>query len=277
LSGKLTSSKNRPPAISKPQARPGNGPTLLLTRESSSGDKRRRLNRSLFNHIAPGYDRMNTILSLGRDRAWKRLLVASLPEIRKPRILDLATGTGDLAFLLSRRYPDARIIGLDLSEEMLALAKSRALGEKTLATFSWKRGDMAETGLTSGCIDLVTAGYALRNAPDLGATLAELARVLKPGGVAAILEFSKSPHLILQKLELAFLWLWGGFWGFVVHRNRHVYQYFAHSLALYPDHRGLVARFEAHGLIKVADRALYFGMLRIQLFRKSVRRSRRNA
>lgn len=277
MSGKKSYPKKRPPAKSKPRRGPGEDESILLTRESSLGEKRRRLNRSLFNRIAPGYDRMNTILSLGRDRAWKKLLVASLPQMRKPRILDLATGTGDLAFLLSRRYPDARIIGLDLSEEMLALAKSRALGENTGAIFSWRRGDMAETGLTSGCIDLVTAGYALRNAPDLGATLAELARVLKPGGIAAILEFSKSPRFILQKLELAFLWLWGGFWGYVVHRNRHVYQYFAHSLALYPDHRGLVSRFEARGLEKMADQPLYFGLLRIQLFRKRSRRGRRNA
>jgi len=244
---------------------------LYLTREKAKGTRRRILNRTLFDHIAPGYDRMNTFLSLGRDGAWKRELISRLPNRPVARVLDLATGTGDLAFLLARRFPRARIIGVDLSPQMLALAKKRASVEAPGAPIAWRRGEMAKTGLAPGSVDLVTAGYALRNAPDLGATLAEIARVLKPGGVAAVLEFSRSPHRLVQKLELAFLWLWGGFWGTLIHRNRHIYQYFSHSLALYPEHPVLLERFRDAGLEVTVDRPLYLGMLRILLFRKKAK------
>ena len=228
-------------------------------------DRKRRLTHGLFTLLAPAYDRINPLLSLGRDRSWKQALVRALPDLAQPCCLDLACGTGDLAFLLARRYPAGRILGLDLAEKMLELARRR----NTHPHVSFVCADMTHTGQATAGVDIVTGGYALRNAPDLAAVLDEIARILKPGGVAAFLDFSKPASRPMQRLFYVLLRAWGGFWGWVLQGQPALYTYIADSLRIYPDRPTLHRLLAARGLTVLQSRLHYAGMLETLLVRKA--------
>jgi demethylmenaquinone methyltransferase/2-methoxy-6-polyprenyl-1,4-benzoquinol methylase len=176
----------------------------------ATAETKRLYNRELFREVAPRYDLVTRILSFGRDAAWKRALISRLSSENVHRILDLACGTGDLTRALAVRFPDAEVTGLDLTPEMLA----RASGNDRIV---WKQGDMCDTGLPDGSIDLVTGGYALRNAPDLDTALDEIHRVLRPGGELAVLDFSASSRPLFRALHFGLLMFWGSLWGLLLH------------------------------------------------------------
>jgi len=219
--------------------------------------RKRHLNERLFTTVAPRYDFITRLLSFNRDRIWKRHLVNALPELPDPVCLDLACGTGDLTLLLADQYPGGDILGLDLTPSMLELARARVARPQV----RFQLGDMARTGLEPGSVDLVTGGYALRNAGDLAETLREVHRVLRPGGRADFLDFSKPPGRAGQAVSHFLLKLWGGFWGLVLHRNPDVYGYIADSLKTFPDRRQLAAELEAAGLRVHAARRFFFGLV----------------
>lgn len=219
--------------------------------------RKRHLNERLFTVVAPRYDAINRLLSFNRDPAWKDRLVRALPARTAPLCLDLACGTGDLTARLARKYPQGRVLGLDLTEAMLDIARRRV----GLPNVEFRRGDMACTGLPAGSVDFVTGGYALRNAADLDEALAEVHRVLKPGGRADFLDFSKPSGRVGQAVTHGLLKLWGGFWGLLLHRNPDVYGYIADSLDTYPDRRELRLRMEQAGLCVHASRRFFFGVI----------------
>jgi demethylmenaquinone methyltransferase/2-methoxy-6-polyprenyl-1,4-benzoquinol methylase len=125
---------------------------------------------------------------------------------------------------------------------------------------------MAQTGLADASQDLITGGYALRNAPDLDRAFAEIVRLLRPGGHAAFLDFSISPHPVARAITLALLRFWGGLWGLLLHGNPRVYAYIADSLAVYPDRLALRQQAARHGLGVLRSRAFFFGMLEVIVF-----------
>jgi demethylmenaquinone methyltransferase/2-methoxy-6-polyprenyl-1,4-benzoquinol methylase len=205
------------------------------------------------------------MLSLGRDRAWKRRLLGALPALDAPRCVDLACGTGDLAFLLAEKFPDAEIVGVDLTPEMLVVARQRSRH----ANVRFVQGDMCELDLPDAWADLVTGSYALRNAPDLDRALAEIHRVLKPGGLAAFLDFSKPPALARQRLQINVLTVWGSFWGRVLHDNPEAHAYIGESLRQFPDRDALRRKFIEHGLTLVRAESFYFGRLESLVLKKT--------
>jgi demethylmenaquinone methyltransferase/2-methoxy-6-polyprenyl-1,4-benzoquinol methylase len=204
---------------------------------------KRDYNRRLFRAVAPRYGAVTRLLSFGMDAFWKRALVARLPRGAgdNPRALDLACGTGDLSLRLARRFPAGRIEGLDLSAAMLARARRRARRRRGAGAIGFRLGDLGRLPYPEASFQLVTGGYALRNAPDLRECLREVYRVLAPGGTAAFLDFNRSPAPWLGRLQVRLLSAWGGLWGRLLHGNPEVYAYIARTLALFPDR----ARFEA--------------------------------
>ena len=145
----------------------------------------------LFNDVAPRYDRLNDLLSLGLHRQWKRQLLAWLQPAAGERWLDLCCGTGDLALALARTVrPGGEVVGLDAAAAPLALAQERAAREPWLQ-LSWLHGDALKTDLPTASFDGVVMAYGLRNLADAEAGLAEMRRLLKPGGRAGVLDFNR--------------------------------------------------------------------------------------
>lgn len=220
-------------------------------------DRTRNLNRQLFTLIAPRYDQATRVLSLGRDSCWKKCLVRKLPALATPVCVDLACGTGDLTRLLAGKYPSGSVTGLDLTEAMLDQARQR--GQPSAVRYA--AGDMAHTGLPADSVDIVTGSYALRNAGDLKEVLHEVHRILKPGGIAAFLDFSKPANPPGQRISLALLRLWGSLWGWLLHRDPRVYAYIADSLARYPDRRQLTALLHDAGFTVRSTRHAFAGLI----------------
>ena len=242
----------------------------LETLDFDDAAAKRAYNRRLFDVVAPAYPRVTAALSFGQDRRWKETLVSWLPAAARPVCVDVASGTGDFLPLLRRRYPDGRILGMDLNREMMTVGKGLGDGRET-ATFIL--ADMSDLPLPDETVDIVTAGYALRNAPDLTAALKELVRVLRPGGTAAILDFSKPPSRTASRAAHRLLEMWGRLWGAVFHRDGDVYGYIAESLSHFPDREALTAALTAAGLDTVRISRPFLGFLELRLVRKQRRHS----
>ncbi len=228
-------------------------------------DRKRSFNTVLFTEVAPRYDTITRLLSFGRDRIWKDRLIAMLPPLREPVCLDLACGTGDLSRRLRKRYPEGRVLGIDRTEAMLARARACCAG----ANVEFLHGDMERIPLPDESVDVVTGGYALRNAGSLSGVLAEVRRVLRPGGDAAFLDFSTSDHAMVRRWQLRLLKCWGGCWGLLLHRNPNVYGYIADSLALYPARRELASCFRDAGFDVEHRRRFFGGMVEADRLRRN--------
>jgi ubiquinone/menaquinone biosynthesis methyltransferase len=238
--------------------------TLKIGDHLKTPEKKKYYNQKVFTEIAPRYDFITRALSFWRDKYWKRQLVAWLPAWTSPVCVDLACGTGDIAFLLARKYPQGSIAGLDITETMLDLAR----GRNSFRNIRFFERDMSRMEFAAGSVDLITGGYALRNAPDLEVTIKEIRRVLKPGGVAAFLDFSKPPAGLAQRVEYWILKLWGGSWGILLHRNHEVYGYIAESLQTFPDRIQLRDVFRDHGFTVLRSRLYFFGIMELLVVRR---------
>lgn len=237
--------------------------TLRAEDHLGTSEGKRHFNALHFAESAPRYDLATRGLSLGQDGAWKQALIAGLPELSAPVCLDVACGTGDVAQLLASRYPAGKIHGLDLTPDMIEIAQHRDDSRR----ICFAVGDMSHLGFPDASVDIITGSYAIRNAPDLDATLAEFARVLRPGGHAAFLDFSKPTGRLAQVLQFHLLRIWGGFWGFVLHGNPRIHGYISSSLRDFPDEEALIQRFAAQGFHEEETHPLFFGMMRLHFLR----------
>jgi ubiquinone/menaquinone biosynthesis methyltransferase len=231
----------------------------------STPAKKRSYNRVLFDTIAAEYDNVTPPLSFWRDRHWKRVLVHDLEAVTGARVVDFACGTGDLTGLLSKKYPGGRVTGADLSPRMLERARSRWRREKNI---SLVRTDMSVSPFRGDSADMVTGGYALRNAPDLAAYLREVRRVLKPGGRASFLDFSHPAPSLYATFQYYLLSLWGSCWGWLLHRDPSVYGYIAESLKVFPDRAALERLINDCGFERITTRTFFFGTIAIVSFSK---------
>lgn len=240
--------------------------TLKIGDHLKTPEKKKYYNEKVFAEIAPRYDFITRALSFWRDKYWKRDLIAALPACETPLCVDLACGTGDITFLLAAKYPQGHIVGLDITEPMLELAR----GRNTFPNVRFVNQDMGRLDFAAGSVDMITGGYALRNAPDLEVAVEAIRRVLKPGGVAAFLDFSKPNARLPQRVEYWILKLWTGFWGTLLHRNHEVYSYIAESLREFPDRVRLRDIFQGKGFTVMSSRSYFFGITGLLVVRKAV-------
>lgn len=230
-----------------------------------SGERKKQFNEEHFAESAPRYDLATRGLSLCQDSYWKRQLIRGLPNLNShAHCVDIACGTGDITFLLANRYPDADITGLDLTREMIEIAESR----NTRRNIQFSVGDMSRLRLEDESIDLITGGYAIRNAPDLRQALGEFHRVLKNGGHAAFLDFSKPKSSFGKRLQYLLLKFWGGFWGLLLHGNPEIHGYISESLKQFPDLRELEKLFVESGFEIRKSRPFLSGMTMIWFLKK---------
>ena len=239
---------------------------MSLKHAFDSPESKRRHVRTLFSTIADRYDLITALLSYGQDARWKRLLV-TLADVRKgERALDLAAGTGDIAFALAAR--GARTIGLDITHRMLQLARLRQ-GQPGRAQsgrrIDFITGDMTSLPFRSASFDLVTIGYGLRNVPDLDLAIAEVARVLKPGGRLLSLDFNRPENAVVRAAYLGYLTAVGSALGWILHRDPDTYRYIPASISRYPGARGVADRLAARGFDRVTVVPLLFGLMSLHL------------
>ena len=215
-------------------------PTLADRIATHEGKK--RFARTVFATIADRYDLITVLLSYGRDRRWKRRLIGIAAPAAGSTALDLATGTGDIAFGLDQR--GARVVGLDITRRMIELARSKTA---PAGAPEFLVGDMMALPFADARFELVTTGYGLRNVPDIGSALAEMFRVLEPGGQALSLDFNRPSNALMRGAYLAYLHLVGGMLGWLLHGDPDTYRYIPASIRHYPGARGVVALMEAAG------------------------------
>jgi demethylmenaquinone methyltransferase / 2-methoxy-6-polyprenyl-1,4-benzoquinol methylase len=214
---------------------------MSLRDRIATPEGKRRYVRTLFATIADRYDFITIALSYGQDRRWKRRLVALASPRRGSRALDLATGTGDIAFALAAR--GARVVGLDVTLRMIELATAKR--DQASATFLV--GDMLALPFPAAAFDIVTSGYGLRNVPDLDLAIEEIRRVLAPGGQFLSLDFNRPENAIVRAVYLAYLTIVGGALGWTLHRDPDTYRYIPASIRQYPGAAAVSRRFETRG------------------------------
>lgn len=225
-----------------------------------SPDSKRRYVRRLFSTIADRYDLITVLLSFGLDRRWKQRLV-SLADVRPgTRALDLACGTGDIAFELAER--GASVVGLDITPRMIELARARDPAARFLV------GDMMSLPFADNTFDIVTTGYGLRNVPDLVVSIAEIRRVLVPGGQLLSLDFNRPMQPLVRWIYLAYLTIVGSTLGLVLHRDPDTYRYIPESIRRYPGAQAVVTLMTRQGFTRAAWRRVLGGFMAIHLARK---------
>ena len=219
--------------------------------------------RSMFDRIAPSYDRLNHLLSLNIDRLWRRQVVRIVREQAPRRILDVATGTGDLAIDLARRLPDVQLLGADISEEMLAIARTKIARNGLDSRIELMVEDAEQLSLAEASVDTVTVGFGVRNFADIDAGLREFHRVLKPGGQAVILELSRPDNRIIRTV---FEWYFHRLLpriGGLISRDRKAYEYLPASVKAFPAPERFLGMMQAAGFRNCRARSQSFGIARI--------------
>jgi ubiquinone/menaquinone biosynthesis methyltransferase len=232
-------------------------PDLRTSLDTPAG--KRRYVRRLFATIADRYDLITVLLSYGADARWKRRLVSMSGAAPGARALDLACGTGDIAFALAAR--GARVTGLDITQRMVELARARARrqGRPSSPPLSpeFIVADMLALPFEDSCFDLVTTSYGIRNVPDIDVALAEIRRVLRPGGQVLSLDFNRPSNALVRGVYLGYLTVVGSTLGWILHRDPDTYRYIPESIRRYPGAEAIVDRLAAHGF----DGARYLPVL----------------
>ena len=193
---------------------------------------RQRFVTPMFDIIAPRYDRFTRVFSFDMDRRWKAELATWMARAvgAESQVLDLACGTGDLAFAAGKYASRGRVLGVDASPAMIENARTRATRDAARANVHFAVGDISALDVPTASMDVVTAGYALRNVPDYDRGVSEIARVLRPGGVLATLDFYRPESVVWRRLFLAYLSAAGNLVGWLWHREPVVYGYIARSI-----------------------------------------------
>jgi ubiquinone/menaquinone biosynthesis methyltransferase len=238
---------------------------LRLRQALSTPDGKSRFVRSLFATIADRYDFITVALSYGQDRGWKRRLVALAEPVAGRRALDLATGTGDIAFSLASS--GAHVVGLDITPRMIELAMDKK--SEHAGSCSFMVGDMLALPFPDRSFDLVTTGYGLRNVPDLTRAVDEIARVLTPGGLALSLDFNRPANGLVRQAYLLYLTVVGSGLGWLLHGDPDTYRYIPASIRRYPGAEAVGRLMEARGFTDVDYVPVLGGLMAIHCARRS--------
>lgn len=235
----------------------------------SNPDKARTRIEGMFDAIAPQYDFLNHVLSAGIDRRWRRRAIRSLGLTGSERVLDLCTGTADLAIAArTTRPPAARVVGVDFAGAMLRVGVEKLRHEGLTDPITLVRGDATRTPIASESVDAVTIAFGIRNVENPAATCAEIARVLKPGGRVAILEFSIPTT---PGVRSAYLWYFNRVLpqiGRLVSRHDAAYGYLPASVGAFASPDEFVKILRQSGLVGVSAAPLTFGIVYLYTGRK---------
>ncbi|GIV59311.1 bifunctional demethylmenaquinone methyltransferase/2-methoxy-6-polyprenyl-1,4-benzoquinol methylase UbiE [Rhodocaloribacter litoris] len=215
--------------------------------------------QAMFDAIAPRYDLLNRILSFGIDRRWRRQAVAMLREHQPRRILDVATGTADLAIEALSLDPE-KVVGVDISDEMLRIGQEKIERLGLADRITLRKGDAERLPFSDSQFDAVLVAFGVRNFENLEQGLRQIARVLRPGGVLVVLEFSRPRRFPVKQLYRFYARHILPRVGRSLSRNEGAYQYLPDSIAAFPDGPHFLDIMEKAGFKDLRWKPLTFGI-----------------
>lgn len=227
------------------------------------GDKKSRV-ENLFSRVAPSYDVMNDLMSGGLHRLWKDSLIRQILPRKHWRYLDLAGGTGDIAFRIREAVgAGAHITVSDLTQGMLDEGRKRAIDKGWLNDFEWVQANAEELPFEDESYDVVTISFGLRNVPRIDMALKEAHRVLKPGGRFFCLEFSQIDNPALHKIYEGYTRAFVPVMGKLVAKDQPAYDYLLDSIETFPRADDLVVRMKGAGFAQAGYTKKTFGVVAI--------------
>ena len=221
--------------------------------------------RAMFDNIAPAYDRLNHTLSLSVDRIWRRRVVRIVGRLHPRRVLDMATGTGDLAVMMARSIPEAHIKGVDLSEGMLDVARRKVTARGLDGRVVLDAGDAEHLHVADASVDVATVAFGVRNFGDLDAGLREMARTIKPGGKVVVLEFSRPRNRLFRALYEFYTYKILPRIGGMVSKDKRAYEYLPASVGEFPAPKEFMAMMARAGFRNCRARSQSFGIAQIYI------------
>jgi len=216
-------------------------------------------NRLMFSRIARRYDLINRIISLGFDVGWRRKMAEAIQAPPNPRILDLATGTGDVALAIVKQYPDANVVGIDVCEDMLEIGREKVARKRLADRIEFRIGNAESLEFEDNSFDAATCAFGIRNFADRKKALRELLRAVKPGGRVAIIEPSKPRnglfgHIFKFYFSNVVLLIGAGI------ADRNAYKYLVDSVENFPDPDDFCQELRQAGLNPVSCRSMTGGV-----------------
>lgn len=230
-----------------------NDPTPLAVKEEV---------RQMFDNIAPRYDFLNHFLSMGIDRIWRRRVYKIMKRHPHQQILDVASGTGDMAILASKLKPEA-IFGIDISKEMLNEQHKKLKAKNLDKLIKLKVADGEALPFEANSFDIITTAFGVRNFENLDLGLSEMHRVLKNGGITIILEFSKPTKTPIKQLYQFYFKNILPFLGSKISKNSHAYTYLPESVGHFPSGDGFTEHLKNAGFRNTTSHPLTFGIASI--------------
>jgi demethylmenaquinone methyltransferase/2-methoxy-6-polyprenyl-1,4-benzoquinol methylase len=226
--------------------------------EKAGEAERTRRVGEVFASVAPRYDLMNDLMSLGIHRFWKADYVRQVAPEQAEHILDLAGGTGDIAMLMAKR--GAAVTVCDINPEMLKVGKARAADRGFFGKIEWVEGNAEELPFDDETFDAVTIAFGLRNVTKIGQALKEIHRVLKPGGRFYCLEFSRPSLPLIERMYETYSFTVLPFLGQKIAGDAEAYTYLAESIRAFPEQDKLAALMREAGFTTVRFRNLSLGI-----------------
>lgn len=227
---------------------------------------------AMFDNIAPAYDFMNSAMSFGLHRRWRAIALKSLKNFltanTAPNLLDIATGTGDLAFQLNKLFPQSSIIGIDISNGMLDIAKKKKSRLAPYANINFLQADSLQLPFDNESFDAITVAYGVRNFADLPKGLKEMNRVLKKDGLLCIIELSEPTLPPLKFLYSIYAHHLIPAIGKLVSGDSRAYSYLPESIAACPQRQNMLQQMNHAGFSSNNFRSLTFGVVTIYFGKK---------
>ena len=215
---------------------------------------------TMFNNISGTYDFLNHFLSLGIDILWRKKAIKELVAIQPRLLLDVATGTGDFAFEAIQKLAPEKVVGVDISEGMLSIARHKISKRNLQHVFSVQIGDSEGLNFEDNTFDAITVGFGVRNFENLEKGLADIFRVLKPDGKLVVLEFSKPKTFPVKQVYQFYFKRITPFFGKIFSNDKRAYEYLPESVAAFPDGDEFLSLLGEVGFKNTKQEVLTFGI-----------------
>ena len=247
---------------------PGNLPHDSVTPFDDPRKTKKEQIAQMFNNIAGCYDRLNRILSAGIDIGWRRKAIFELRKDKPESILDVATGTGDMAVIASEVLRPKKIIGIDISTQMLERGRKKVEKEGLTSVIQLQMGDSETINFIDNSFDAVMVAFGVRNFENLEKGLKEMLRVLKPGGKLVVLEFSRPRTRFFRKLYNLYMGIVAPQVARWFSQNKKAYQYLNQSARLFPERQGFADILKNAGYSNTSFKPLSAGICCIYIGEK---------